>query len=63
MALIFLEKSVIGKYLSDMWKRELGTNSDPANGKHYENGANNDHIGLYGGLSDNAATQLRFDDS
>src|SRR5262249_39770858 len=63
MALQFLDKATIGSYLSAMWKRDLNTGEDPANGKWYENGANNDHIGLYGGLTDNAATQLQFDDS
>lgn len=63
MALQFLDKATIGSYLTAMWKKDLGTGEDAANGKWYENGANNDGIGLYGGLTDNAATQLQFDDS
>jgi hypothetical protein len=63
MALTHLDKKILGKYLSDMWKRELCTGRDPANGKWYENGANNDKAGLYGALTDNASTELLFDES
>lgn len=63
MALQFLDKSTIGSYLSAMWQKDLNTGEDPANGQWYENGANGDGIGLYGGLTDNAATQLQFDES
>src|SRR5262249_16064130 len=63
MSLQFLDKTVIGSYLQAMWKRDLNTGKDPANGKWFENGANNDHVGLYGGLTDNAATQLAFNES
>lgn len=63
MALTYLDKKVIGTYLSDVWKQELGTGKDPANGKWYEDGANHHHIGLYGGLTDTASTELIFDES
>ncbi len=63
MPLTFLDKATVGSYLSQMWKKDLNTGEDPANGKWYENGANNDGAGLYGGLTDNAATQLQFDDA
>ena len=63
MALQFLDKQLIGSYLIAMWKRDLNTGEDASNGQWYENGANNDNIGLYGGLSDNAATTLNFDES
>ena len=63
MALQFLDKTTIGSYLQRMWQRDLNTGEDPANGKWWENGANNDHIGLYGGLTDNASTQLAFNES
>jgi len=63
MALIHLDKKVIGLYLSDVWKKELGTGKDPANRKWYEDGANHDGIGLYGGLTDTASTELLFDES
>jgi hypothetical protein len=63
MPLTFLDKATVGSYLSQMWKKDLNTGEDPANGKWYENGANNDGAGLYGGLTDNAATQLQFNDA
>jgi len=44
-------------------KKELGTGKDPANRKWYEDGANHDGIGLYGGLTDTASTELLFDES
>ena len=49
MALQFLDKNVIGQYLREMWKKNLNTGEDPANGKWFENGANTDGRGLYGG--------------
>jgi hypothetical protein len=63
MALQFLDKTLIGSYLSAMWKKDLNTGEDPPNGKWYENGANGDGIGLYGGLTDSAATQLQLNES
>jgi len=63
MALRILDKSILGSYLQGMWKKELNTGEDPANGQWFENGANNDGTGLYGGLTDNAATQLSFNES
>ncbi len=55
MGLEYLDKNILGKYLSDMWKKELNTGRDPANRKWYENGANNDGIGLYSGITDHAS--------
>jgi hypothetical protein len=63
MALQFLDKNVIGQYLREMWKKNLNTGEDPANGKWFENGANTDGRGLYGGLTDTASTSLIFDES
>jgi hypothetical protein len=63
MALTHLDKKVIGTYLSDVWKQELGTAKDPANRRWYEDGANHSGIGLYGGLTDTASTELIFDES
>lgn len=63
MSLTFLDKATISSYLQKMWQKDLNTTEDPANGQWYENGANNDNIGLYGGLTDNAATQLQFNEA
>ena len=46
-----------------MWKKHLGTDEDPANGKWYTNGANNDGIGLYGGLTDTIDQNATFDEA
>jgi hypothetical protein len=58
-----LNPQVVGPYLASAWKRQLNTTEDPANGRWYTNGANNDNIGLYGGLSDKLPTGLQFDQS
>ena len=63
MSLQFLDKTMIGSYLTAMWKKQLSTHADPANGKWLEDGANHDRHGLYGGLTDSAATQLQLDES
>jgi len=63
MSLTFLDKTTMGSYLQAMWKKDLNTGEDPANGRWFDNGANNDGIGLYGGLTDNAATSLQFNES
>lgn len=63
MSLKFLDKATIGSYLQAMWKKDLNTGEDPANGRWFETGANNDDIGLYGGLTDNAATTLQFNEA
>ena len=46
-----------------MWKKHLSTDADPANGKWYERGANGDNFGLYGGLTGDAETELKLDES
>lgn len=61
MSLQYLDKNLLGQYLSAAWKKNLNTGKDPANGRWYEDGANHDKVGLYGGLTDNLATQLIFD--
>jgi hypothetical protein len=63
MTLTHLDKKVIGSYLSAVWKQELGTGKDPANGKWYEDGADHRGIGLYGALTDTALTELIFEES
>jgi hypothetical protein len=63
MGLQYLDKNLLGQYLTAAWKKNLNTGKDPANGKWYENGPNNDGIGLYGGLSDELASELIFDEA
>lgn len=63
MALQFLNVQTVSPYLAGAWKRQLNTGEDPANGRWYTNGANNDGIGLYGGLTDTLPTGLVFDQS
>jgi hypothetical protein len=46
-----------------MWKKHLGTDKDPANGKWYTNGANNDGVGLYGNLTDTIDQNATFDEA
>jgi hypothetical protein len=58
-----LDKKIIGGYVAEVWKKELNTGKDPANGRWYENGAQAGHLGLYGGLTDNASTELIFDEA
>lgn len=60
MAINILSVPVIQQALQAMWKKNLGTSEDPANGRWFTNGANGDSIGLYGGLTDTAPTQLTF---
>jgi hypothetical protein len=60
MTLVALSPTVIGPYLAKAWQGDLNTTEDPAGGKWYTNGANNDGVGLYGGLSDSAATTLNL---
>jgi hypothetical protein len=53
---------VVGKqYISQYWKDVLGTGDDPANGRWFTNGPNNDNIGLYGGLTNGLPKQPDFD--
>jgi hypothetical protein len=47
--------------ISQAWQKSLNTNQDPANKKWYENGANGDNIGLYGGLTDRLDPTVWFD--
>jgi hypothetical protein len=63
MSLAHLDKQLIRKYLSEVWKKQLKTRQDPANRRWYETGANHDGIGLYGGLTDDASTELIFDEA
>ncbi|HXW78207.1 MAG TPA: ETX/MTX2 family pore-forming toxin [Acidimicrobiales bacterium] len=63
MTLQVLNVQTVSPYIANAWKRWLNTGEDPANGKWYTNGANNDGIGLYGGLNDALPTGLTFDES
>ena len=63
MALSYLDEGTIGRYLSEMWKRELGTGQDPANGRWYKNRPNGEVGGLYGDLTDRLSSELVFDES
>jgi Clostridium epsilon toxin ETX/Bacillus mosquitocidal toxin MTX2 len=63
MALQYLDVQTVGPYLANAWKHQLNTGEDPANGRWYTTGANNDGIGLYGGLTDTLPTGLVFDQS
>ena len=60
MAINILSVPVLQQALQKVWQKNLGTSEDPANGKWFTNGANNDSIGLYGGLTDTVPTQLTF---
>ncbi len=60
MAINLLSVPVLQKALQTVWQKNLGTSEDPANGRWFTDGANNDAIGLYGGLTDTAPTQLTF---
>jgi hypothetical protein len=55
----YFETNVLGAVIMDAWQNQLGTESDPANGKWFRNGPNNSP-GLFGGLTDELATQLVF---
>ena len=61
MALTILEQDKIKSVLTAMWKKALNTDQDPANGRWFTNGANNDGKGLYGGLTDSIDTTAIFD--
>lgn len=65
MALTHLNKDVVCKYLTDMWRKELNTRQNPAGkkGQWKEEGAEPWSKGLYGGLTDTASTKLVFDES
>lgn len=60
MSLQYLDISTVSPYLAKAWEKYLNTDKDPANGRWYTNGPDNDNMGLYGGLSD-AYPQLSFD--
>lgn len=60
MSLSVLKKENMKKILTAMWKKELGTSKDPANGKWYENGAGGSTSGLYGGLVDTTNPDITF---
>lgn len=59
MPLEILKKDTIKKLLTEVWKKDLNTNKDPANGKWYEKGAGGSTIGLYGGIDD-STTSIQF---
>jgi len=62
-SLSYLDKSQMQAILTKTWQRELNTDQDPANHKWYENGANGDQVGLYGGLTDSIDPNVYVDDS
>jgi hypothetical protein len=47
-----MNPTTIGGLLTKAWQKIQGNDWDPANGQWYTNGANNDGMGLYGGISD-----------
>jgi hypothetical protein len=62
MPLTYLDPGTIGTALSCAWRTHLGTSESPSNdGKWLTNGANNDGIGLYGGLTDSLPASLTLD--
>lgn len=62
MALTILDQNSIASLLTAMWKKELNTGEDPSNsGRWNTNGANNDGVGLYGGLTDSIDSAPTFD--
>src|SRR4029077_7561014 len=61
MSLQYLSTSQIQNLLTCAWQNDLGTTQDPANGKWYTNGPNNDGIGLYGGFTDAVPSSIDFD--
>lgn len=61
MALTILDVDAMKTLLTEMWKKNLNTSEDPANGQWYTNGPNGDHVGLYGGLTDSVNGAVRFD--
>lgn len=63
MSLTILDQNQIASTLSDMWKKHLGTDKDPANGQWYTDGANHDGVGLYGGLTDTIDQSATFDEA
>lgn len=63
MALKYLETLQMTPLLTQMWKRQLDTDLDPANGKWLEQGADKKIGGLYGGLEDYPERELFFDRS
>lgn len=63
MALQFLDKRLVGAYIMDAWQNHFDTEIDPADGQWFTNGPDNNHIGLYGGLTDTLASELIFDES
>jgi len=60
-SLTYLDPNIIKETLTVMWQKTLNTNSDPADGKWYTNGANNDGAGLYGNLTDRIDTTVNYD--
>jgi len=60
-SLTYLDPGTFQTMLTNMWKKDLNTNDDPANGKWYTNGANGDGVGLYGGLTDDVDHTVYFD--
>lgn len=63
MALVNLDKTTLGGYMTAMWKRQLGTTLDPSNGKWTETKPGGKPGGLVGRLTDTAATELILDKS
>lgn len=61
MPIQYLNCSKLQAALTAMWQKDLGTSADPANGQWYTNGPNNDHDGLYGGLTDSLPVSLTLD--
>ncbi|NNP76016.1 hypothetical protein A7P54_06200 [Acinetobacter sp. Ac_3412] len=59
MSVKHLDKLYLRSLLTDFWKKELNTNKDPANGKWYEKGTQNDG-GLYGDVSDADDVEIIF---
>jgi len=61
--LSFLDQNMMKATLTAMWKKEMNTNLDPADGKYYSNGPNNDGVGLYGNLTDWIDTTVHYNSS
>lgn len=63
MSLTILDPNAMQALLTRMWQKQLGTDEDPANGRWYTNGANDDNVGLYGGLTDTMDGNATLDEA
>jgi len=61
--LSYLDPNMMKVTLVNMWQKDMNTNDDPADGKWYTTGPNNDGVGLYGNLTDVVDSTVHYDDS